>query len=133
MSQPVRDVRRWQKGQSMVEFSIVCLFGVIVLGSIIPLLIEIDPSDGETSLIEAIRDNYRRYAFAMSVSELPDEYGSTLTNTGAINLGPAEQALDSLANGLPAIQGFNPQQGLNGVINDVQNNFNQIQNPLPLP
>jgi len=117
----------------MVEFSIVCLFGVIVLGSIIPLLIEIDPSDGETSLIEAIRDNYRRYAFAMSVSELPDEYGSTLTNTGAINLGPAEQALDSLANGLPAIQGFNPQQGLNGVINDVQNNFNQIQNPLPLP
>ena len=128
-----REGARRIRGQSMVEFSVVCFFGILGVISILPYLV-IDESDGITSLPEAIRDNYRRYSYTVSVSELPDEYGSTTSNTGLVDLGPVEDLSTILANGLPALDDFDPQSGLDGVLDDLRDNLNPLEgNPLPVP
>ncbi|MEM9174055.1 MAG: hypothetical protein AAGC67_02385 [Myxococcota bacterium] len=122
-----------RRGQSMVEFSVVCFFGLLGVISILPYLV-IDESDQTTSLPEAIRDNYRRYSYTVSVSELPDEYGSTASNTGAVDLGPIEDLSSILAGGLPDLDDFDPESALDGVIDDLRDNLNPLEgNPLPVP
>ena len=59
----------------MVEFFVIAGFGVLGVIAIWPYL-RIDPSDGVTSLPEAIRDNYQSYAYVISLSEYPDDYSS---------------------------------------------------------
>jgi len=55
--------RARQRGQAMVEYTVVVAFGILVL---------ITGDDVMTYLRDVIRDNYDGYSFAVSLSEYPD-------------------------------------------------------------
>ena len=69
-----------QLGQSMTEYTIVLVFGVLVLTT--------GPSgDVMADLINAMQENYEGYSFAISLSEPPDYgdadlYAAYLTTQG---------------------------------------------------
>ncbi|MCG8378214.1 MAG: hypothetical protein MI865_01940 [Proteobacteria bacterium] len=52
-------------GQSMVEYNVVILFGILTLNST-PM------RNAVTAAMDAIRNNYQGYSFAMSLSDIPD-------------------------------------------------------------
>lgn len=57
--------RRSQIGQSMVEYTVVLVFGVLALTT--------GPSgDAIQDLLDVIKENYRGYSYGMSLSEAPD-------------------------------------------------------------
>lgn len=56
----------WQKGQAMIEYTIVSVFGILVLTT--------GPGrDVILDLTNAIRDNYDGYSYAVSLSDYPDK------------------------------------------------------------
>lgn len=59
--------RYWlQKGQSMVEYTVVSVFGILVLTT--------GPGgDVVVELTRAVRDNYEGYSYAVSLSDFPDK------------------------------------------------------------
>ena len=122
-------MRRSMAGQSMVEFSIVCFFGLIGVLAIWPLL-RIDPSDDDTSppsLPEALRNNYQRYAFTVSTSELPDEFGDTLSNSGLVDLDPIEKLTRVLATGLSEdVDGDGTAGGFGDVLTAIAEGFSPL-------
>jgi hypothetical protein len=95
---------RRQLGQSMVEYTVVLVFGVLALTT--------GPSgDVIQELLGAIKENYRGYSFAMSMSEPPDydsaaQYAVTLQAQGL-----DQDEIDRLATDTPdvlkALQFFN--------------------------
>lgn len=71
---------RRQSGQSMVEYTVVLVFGVLALTT--------GPSgDAIQDLMDVIKENYRGYSYGMSLSEAPDfdsaaEYALVLQSEG---------------------------------------------------
>jgi len=57
--------KRCQFGQSMIEYTVVLMFGVLTLTTG-PM------KDQVAALMDTIRDNYKGYSFAMSLSDIPD-------------------------------------------------------------
>ena len=58
--------RRQQLGQSMVEYTVVIVFGILVLSG------SPKTSDVVASLMDTINRNYKGYSFALSISDYPD-------------------------------------------------------------
>jgi hypothetical protein len=59
-----------QFGQSMIEYTVVIMFGVLTLTT--------GPMrDTVNNLMQAMRDNYRGYSFAISLSDIPDSPSHT--------------------------------------------------------
>jgi len=56
---------RRQLGQSMVEYTVVIMFGILTLSSS-PM------RDAVATLMDSIRQNYEGYSFALSLSDYPD-------------------------------------------------------------
>lgn len=63
----LRSGRFWkQAGQSMVEYTVVSVFGILVLTT--------GPGgDVVVELTNAVRDNYDGYSYAVSLSDFPDK------------------------------------------------------------
>ncbi len=56
---------RYQLGQSMIEYTVVIVFGILTLTT--------GPMKDQTKiLMDKIRENYRGYSFAISISDIPD-------------------------------------------------------------
>ena len=61
----IENFRRFQCGQSMVEYTVVLVFGVMVLTT--------GPGgDVILELLNVLKDKYRGYSYAMSLSTPPD-------------------------------------------------------------
>lgn len=69
--------RRRSLGQSMIEYLVVLMFGVIVLvtGENPPI----------QQLAKAIRDYYTDYSYAMSISSMPNCYASASGGAGGVS------------------------------------------------
>ena len=64
--QPRHAGRIRQKGQSMVEYCVVCAFGIIVLTT--------GANEGVRGALErAVRNNYDGFSYAVSLSDYPDK------------------------------------------------------------
>jgi hypothetical protein len=58
-------LHRKQLGQSMIEYTVVIIFGILTITSG-PM------KDQIGTLLDTIRSNYRGYSFAISISDIPD-------------------------------------------------------------
>ncbi len=66
MLQQRRSGYAWQKGQAMIEYTIVAVFGILVLTT--------GPGSGVIGDLEdAVRNNYDGFSYAVSLSDYPDK------------------------------------------------------------
>ncbi|MFQ5658867.1 MAG: hypothetical protein ACE5GZ_00465 [Gammaproteobacteria bacterium] len=80
----------WQIGQSMVEYTIVLVFGVLALTT--------GPSgDVMQDLLKVIKQNYEGYSYGISLSELPDFDSATEYKNALKQHGVPPQEIDRLA------------------------------------
>jgi hypothetical protein len=123
--------KRCQVGQSMIEYTVVLMFGVLTLTTG-PM------KDQVTILMDTIRANYSGYSFAMSLSDIPDsaspnEYW-TLLDSQNVPTELKQKLTDRTSNNLqrsPAdLQREIDSSGYNGPPASVQNTFNQAVNSL---
>lgn len=86
---PYRFFRK-QIGQSMTEYTVVLVFGVLALTT--------GPGgDAVQQLLDVMKENYEGYSFAVSLSEPPD-YDDVLTyRTELSNQGLEDDEIDKLA------------------------------------
>lgn len=85
-----RGVSRSQFGQSMVEYTIVLVFGVMVLTT--------GPGgDAMQQLLDVMKENYEGYSFAMSMSEAPDYDSAAEYRSALIAAGVSSEEADKLA------------------------------------
>ncbi len=107
-----------QRGQSMVEYTLVLVFGVLVLTS--------GPGQGAIgALMNVIQMNYQGYSYAVSLSEIPDHdsLGAYLTDTGVVDPIDPTDVVNQITNytSFPSISSFptdlfptSPQDVLDG-------------------
>jgi hypothetical protein len=86
-----------QKGQAMVEYMVVVVFGVMVL--------TIGPGgDVLLDLLAAMNDNHQGYSYAASLSTLPDHdnLAEYVLESSGLNPADIETQLSSLLNQVPS-------------------------------
>jgi len=115
-----------QAGQSMVEYTVVLVFGVLALTT--------GPSgDVIQELLEVIKENYRGYSYALSLSEAPDfdsaaDYALVLEAEGL-----EQDEIDRLAvdtpDALKVLQFFNRDPS--SVLSDLKSKLSDPTSVLP--
>ena len=87
---------KFQKGQGMVEYVVVLMFGVMVL--------TMGPGgDVLLDLLHVINDNHQGYSYASSLSTLPqyDNLGEYILETNDDDITAVENKLKELYNSVP--------------------------------
>jgi hypothetical protein len=109
---PAKRLRYLQLGQSMIEYTVVTVFGVLVLTTGPGGNVVID-------LVDAIRSNYEGYTYAVSLSDYPDKENTAALIALYYSQGmPTEQIqylLDS------------PEDMFKEIMNYNVNNFPRVQ------
>lgn len=76
--------KQYHLGQSMVEYTIVLVFGVMVITT--------GPGgDMSAKLLQVMKDNYEGYSFGLSLSEAPD-YDDAITYAAELSAAGYQQA-----------------------------------------
>ena len=115
-----------QTGQSMVEYTVVLVFGVLALTT--------GPSgDVIKELLDVIKENYRGYSYALSLSEAPDfdsaaDYALVLQAEGL-----SQDEIDRLAvdtpDALKVLQFFNRDPS--SILSDLKTTLSDPTSLLP--
>jgi len=94
-NRPIKSVR-YQLGQSMIEYTVVIVFGILTLTS--------DPMKGAVNdLLISIHNNYDGYSYAIAFSDIPDsdthqDYVTLLDGMQNVPLELKRQLTDSGSN-----------------------------------
>lgn len=90
MSQLINKLVKQQLGQSMVEYTIVLVFGVMVITT--------GPGgDVAQQLLDVMKSNYEGYTYGISMSEAPDYDDVVTYNNELVAAGYEQDEIDRLA------------------------------------
>ena len=103
-----------QKGQGMVEYVVVLMFGV--------MLLTIGPGgDALLDLLAVFHNNYQGYSYAASLSDLPqfDSLGEYILDAQGENIDAVENKLDELYNMVPSNPSFDFPDEMPTSVSDI--------------